>query len=42
MNGFEKQSLDQDAFGDKGLAGLKTFDAFRTSPNTPQTTLETP
>jgi hypothetical protein len=30
MNGFEKKSLDEDAFGDKKApAGLKTFDAFR-------------
>lgn len=30
MNGYEKQGLDEDAFGDKGsLSGLKTFDAFR-------------
>lgn len=29
MNGsFEKHGLDEDAFGDKGLSGLRTFDAF--------------
>lgn len=37
MNGFEKQSLDEDAFGDKALAGLKTFDAFRKSSITSNT-----
>jgi len=35
MNSFEKLGLDDDAFGEKsGLAGLKTFDAFRKSPCT--------
>lgn len=31
MNGFSKQHLDEDAFGEKrGPETLKTFDAFRT------------
>lgn len=35
MNGYEKNGLDEDAFGDKGsLSGLKTFDAFREFTNT--------
>lgn len=29
MNSFEKHGLDDDAFEDKGLSGLRTFDAFR-------------
>lgn len=29
MDSFEKHGLDDSAFGDKGLAGLRTFDAFR-------------
>jgi hypothetical protein len=38
MNGYEKSSLDEDAFGDKGsLSGLKTFDAFRELTNTSPT-----
>ncbi|KIV97265.1 hypothetical protein PV10_01033 [Exophiala mesophila] len=28
MNSFEKQGLDEDAFGDKGISSLRTFDAF--------------
>ncbi len=29
MDSFEKHGLDDDAFGDKGLSSLRTFDAFR-------------
>lgn len=29
MNSFENQGLDEDAFGDKGISSLRTFDAFR-------------
>jgi len=32
MDSYEKQGLDEDAFGDKGLSGLRTFDAFRMAP----------
>lgn len=32
MNSFDDQGLDESAFGDKGLSGLRTFDAFRKLP----------
>ncbi|KAJ9627349.1 uncharacterized protein PV06_07267 [Exophiala oligosperma] len=34
MDSFEKHGLDEDAFGDKGISSLRTFDAFpKTKPN---------
>jgi hypothetical protein len=32
MDSFQNHGLDESAFGDKGLSGLKTFDAFREYP----------
>lgn len=36
MDSFEKHGLDEDAFGDKGLSSLRTFDAFRMYPVCPR------
>ncbi|KAK4941982.1 hypothetical protein LTR10_018163 [Elasticomyces elasticus] len=39
MDSFDKQGLDEDAFGDKGLSSLRTFDAFpKTKPTYTSTT----